>query len=257
LSIAVADLSKRYWLRGHAPGTFQQALARFAGALRRGQPFWALRDVSFRLDPGEPVGIIGHNGAGKSTLLRLICGLGRPTRGAVSVEGRVAALLELGVGFHPQLSGRENLYVSAIVSGMRRSEVDARYRAIVDFAGIEPFIEQPLRTFSSGMQVRLAFAVAIHVDPAILIVDEALSVGDAEFQEKCVERIEAFHRAGRTLLVASHDMHLVRRFCSRALLLDHGRLVADGPASEVTAVYEASSARTEGAPGRHDDGREA
>ena len=240
MSILVEGLSKRYWLRGHAPATFQQALGQMVGALSRGRPFWALHDVSFRVEAGESVGLIGPNGAGKSTLLRLICGLGRPTRGSARVEGKVSALLELGAGFHPQLSGRENLYVSAIVSGMRRAEVDARYREIVAFAGIEEFIDQPLRTYSSGMTVRLAFAVAIHVDPAVLIVDEALAVGDAEFQERSVERIEEFHRRAKTLLIASHDLGLVRRFCQRTLRLDHGRLVADGGVEEVTEAYLAS-----------------
>jgi lipopolysaccharide transport system ATP-binding protein len=172
----------------------------------------------------------------------MICGLGRPTMGVAQVDGRVAALLELGAGFHHQLSGRENLYVSAIVSGMRRAEVDARFAEIVAFAGIEEFIDEPLRTYSSGMKMRLAFAVAIHVDPSVLIIDEALAVGDAEFQERCLERIETFHRRGRTLLVVSHDMDLVRRFCERGLLLQHGRVVADGPVDTIASLYEAGDA---------------
>jgi lipopolysaccharide transport system ATP-binding protein len=248
VSIAVQGLGKRYWLLEASPRTFQQALGQAVRALRRGRPFWALRDVSFRVEPGESVGLIGPNGAGKSTLLRLICGLGRPTRGWARVEGKVAALLELGAGFHPHLSGRENLYVAAIVSGMRRADVNARYREIVDFAGVEEFIDQPLRTYSSGMTMRLAFAVAIHVDPAVLIVDEALAVGDVEFQERCVERIEDLHRRGRTLLIVSHDMGLVRRFCRRTIGLERGRLVADGPAEAVTKAYEAESLRPPAPP---------
>lgn len=238
MNISVEHLSKRYWLKDPAPQTFQQALGQIAGVLRRGQPFWALRDVSFAIGEGESVGIIGRNGAGKSTLLRLICNLGRPTAGQARVTGRVAALLELGVGFHPHLTGRENLYVSAVVAGLRRAEVAARYDEIVRFAEIETFINQPLRTYSSGMKMRLAFAVAMHVEPNILIVDEALAVGDAQFQQKCVDRIGEFHRAGVTLLLVSHDMQMVRRFCSRALWLHCGELVADGPAEDVTAAYE-------------------
>jgi ABC-type polysaccharide/polyol phosphate transport system ATPase subunit len=191
------------------------------------------------------VGIVGSNGAGKSTLLRMICGLGRPTRGSARVEGRVAALLELGAGFHPHLSGRDNLFVSAIVSGMRRAEVQARFRQIVDFAELGPFIDQPLRTYSWGMQVRLAFAVAIHVDPTVLIVDEVLAVGDAEFKSKCVERIEHFLREGKTLLVVSHEMRLIRHFCGRALHLERGQVLADGPAATVTASYEDAAQRGE------------
>lgn len=238
MSIVVEGVSKRYWLQGAAPRTFQQAVGQVFGALRRGTAFWALRDVSFGVGAGESVGIIGKNGAGKSTLLRLICGLGRPTRGHTSVEGRVAALLELGVGFHHHLTGRENLYVSAVVSGLRRREVDALYDDIVGFAEIEEFIDQPLRTYSSGMQMRLAFSVAVHVDPNVLIVDEVLAVGDEAFQRKCMERIEMFRRQGKTLLVVSHDMNMIRRFCSRALWLERGQLMADGPVEEVAAAYE-------------------
>lgn len=238
MTISVERLSKRYWLQDAAPRTFQQAIGQVVRVLRRGTPFWALQDVSFGIQPGESVGLIGHNGAGKSTLLRMICALGRPTSGLARIEGRVAALLELGAGFHPYLTGRENLYVSAVISGLRRHEVDQRFDAIVDFAEIGEFIDQPLRTYSSGMQVRLAFAVAMHVDPEVLIIDEALAVGDASFQQKCVERIEMFRRDGKTLLLVSHDMHLIRRFCHRAIWLAHGQLRADGPAEHVTMLYE-------------------
>lgn len=237
MSIVVEGVSKRYWL-AEGPRTFQQALGQLVGAARRGTPFWALRDVSFSVGRGEAVGLIGHNGAGKSTLLRLLCGLGRPTSGQVRVSGRVAALLELGVGFHPQLSGRENLYVSAIVAGLQRAQVEARFNEIVDFAEIGPFLDQPLRTYSAGMKMRLAFAVAAHVDPDILIVDEVLAVGDQAFQQRCVERIERFRSAGATLLIVSHDMSMVRRFCDRAILFQHGQIVKDGPADLVAEAYE-------------------
>jgi lipopolysaccharide transport system ATP-binding protein len=243
VQIEVRDLGKRYWLQDAAPRTFQQAVAQMVGAMRRGRPFWALRDVSFAIEPGAAVAIIGRNGAGKSTLLRMICGLGRPTTGRASVTGRVAALLELGVGFHHHLTGRENLYVSAVVAGLRRHDVDQRFDAIVDFAEIRPFIDQALRTYSTGMKMRLAFAIAMHVDPDVLIVDEALAVGDAAFQHKCVERIADFRRRGVTLLLVSHDMHMVEQFCTRALWLRQGQLVADGPVREVVAAYERESER--------------
>jgi lipopolysaccharide transport system ATP-binding protein len=235
--IVVEHLSKRYWLQGEAPRTFQQAIGQMVGAVKRGTPFWALQDVSFKVRAGEAVGLIGANGAGKSTLLRLLCGLGRPTSGRTQVHGRVAALLELGAGFHPNLSGRENVYVSGVVSGLRRAEVAARFDEIVAFAEVGPFIDQPLRTYSAGMQVRLAFSVAVHVDPEVLIVDEALAVGDAHFQQKCLDRLAGFRKAGKTLLLVAHDMGLVRDFCDRAIWLRKGRLANDGPAELVTEAY--------------------
>jgi len=238
IGISVQGLGKRYWLQKAIPATLQDTLLtilRGVGAT----PFWALRDISFDVGPGESVGIIGANGAGKSTILRLICGMGRPTTGIVQVRGRLAALLELGAGFHPHLTGRENLYVSAIVSGLRRREVDALYDSIVDFAELWDFIDQPLRTYSSGMQMRLGFSVAIHVDPAVMIIDEGLSVGDAHFQQKCLDRIEEFRRRAKTLVMVSHDMTLIRSFCTRALWLRRGVLVADGPANAIVSQYEA------------------
>jgi len=235
--IIVEGLSKRYWLEGEAPRTLQQALSQLVGAARRRKPFWALRDVSFAVEAGESVALIGSNGAGKSTLLRMLCGLGRPTTGRARVEGRVAALLDLGVGFHPMLSGRENVYVSGVVSGLRQAEIRERFDEIVAFAEIGPFIDQPLRTYSAGMLVRLAFAVAMHVDPDVLIIDEALAVGDASFQHKCLERIESFRNAGKTLLLVAHDMDLVRSFCDRAVWLRRGQVVGDGPAELITEAY--------------------
>jgi lipopolysaccharide transport system ATP-binding protein len=240
MGVTVQNLGKRYWLRQAAPATLQHtltAMVRGAGST----PFWALRDVSFDVGPGESIGIIGSNGAGKSTLLRLICGLGRPTTGQVHVRGRVAALLELGSGFHPYLTGRENLYVSAIVSGLRRHEVRALFDSIVDFAELGDFIDQPLRTYSAGMMMRLGFSVAIHVDPAVMIVDEGLAVGDDHFQKKCLDRIHGFRRDGKTLLMVSHSMKIVRLFCTRAVWLRRGTLVGDGPVEEIVPEYEAVS----------------
>ena len=246
-AIEVERLSKWYMLEGPAPRTFQETLGRLFGASRRGQPLWSLTDVSFRVAPGESVALVGRNGAGKSTLLRLICGLGRPSRGFARVHGRVAALLELGAGFHPDLTGRQNLYISALVSGLRRKEVDARFDEIVRFAELAEFIDQPLRIYSTGMKMRLAFAVAIHVNPNVLIVDEALAVGDYSFQEKCLARIEQFRTQGKTLLLVSHDMEVVRRFCSRAIWIDHGHMVMDGPADVVARAYEVDDRSLTGA----------
>jgi len=239
MAVSVHEVGKRYWLRQGAPATFQQVLLQIGRRVHT-SPFWALREVSFAIQSGESVGIIGANGAGKSTLLRLLCGLGRPTTGQVRIEGRVAALLELGAGFHPQLTGRENLYVSAIISGLSRRDVTGLFDTIVEFSELGSFIDQPLRTYSSGMQMRLGFSIAIHVDPAVLIIDEALAVGDGHFQQKCLDRIESFRRAGKTLLIVSHDMATIRSFCTRALWLQNGHLVGDGPSEDIVTEYEAA-----------------
>ncbi len=236
-AVSVRHLGKRYWLRQAAPATFQHTLM----ALIRGigsSPFWALRDVTFDVQPGESVAIVGSNGAGKSTLLRLICGLGRPTTGEVSVNGRVAALLSLGAGFHPHLTGRENLYVSAIVSGLRRREVAKLFDTIVEFAELGDFIDQPLRIYSLGMQMRLGFSIAIHVDPAVMIIDEGLAVGDGHFRQKCLERIHGFRGRGKTLLMVTHDIGMVRSFCRRAIWLRRGTVIADAPIEDVLPEYE-------------------
>lgn len=185
--------------------------------------FWALRDISFEIKKGETVGIIGRNGSGKSTLLQMICGTLNPTAGSISTHGRIAALLELGSGFNPEFTGRENVYMNAAVLGMSTGETDARYNKIVEFADIGNFIEQPVKTYSSGMMVRLAFSVAIHVEPDILIVDEALSVGDAYFQAKCAKMIQEIISTGSTVLFVSHDTASVKSLCGQALLLDSGR----------------------------------
>jgi lipopolysaccharide transport system ATP-binding protein len=241
-AISVQGLGKRYRLQQTLPPTLQHTLA--AMVRRVGSaPFWALRDVSFNVGRGEAIGIVGANAAGKTTLLRLICGMGRPTTGQVQVTGRVVALLELGSGFHPHLTGRENLYVSAILSGLSRREAKANFDKIVEFAELRDFIDQPLRTYSSGMLMRLGFAVAIHVDPAVMIIDEVLAVGDAHFQKKCLDRIEEFRRRGKTLLIVSHSMDMIRTFCTRALWLQRGTLVGDGPIGQVLPAYEATVER--------------
>lgn len=207
------------------------------GGLGRYREFHALRDVNFEVRRGETVGIIGRNGSGKSTLLQLICGIRKPTSGTVQVNGRVSALLELGAGFHPEFTGRENVFLQGAIQGLSRQEMEARFDDIAAFADIGEFIDQPVKTYSSGMFVRLAFAVSAHVSPDVLVVDEALSVGDITFQRKCTEKMQALRSAGATILVVSHDLHLVERFCDRTLVLDHGRSVCDAPAQEATAFY--------------------
>jgi ABC-type polysaccharide/polyol phosphate transport system ATPase subunit len=217
---------------------------RILNLLRPGRQdgFLALRDVSFRLEHGESIAVIGPNGAGKSTLLSLAAGLAEPNRGRIEINGRVAALMQLGAGFHPDLTGEENVYINAALMGLSRRQAREQYGAIVDFADIGEFLREPLRTYSSGMMMRLAFAVAVHVDPDILVIDEILGVGDQAFFTKCVGRILQFRHAGKAILCASHAPEMLRRLCHRALWLDHGRLVADGPVDQVLQSYQESAA---------------
>ena len=202
------------------------------------EPFVALKNISFSIPAGQTVGVVGLNGAGKSTLLSLIVGLCPPDEGAVVVNGKVAALLQLGAGFHPDLSGRENVYMNASLLGLSAEKTEKAFDSIVDFSGVGQFIDEPLRTYSSGMYVRLAFAVAIHVDPDILIIDEVLSVGDQAFQSKCNAKILEFKQQGKTLVFVSHSAATVQSLCERALWLDHGELVMDGEAAQVLEAYE-------------------
>ena len=220
----------------------RQRLANLVKGVHR-ERFSALTDLSFSVSQGECLGVIGPNGAGKSTLLNLATGLCRPTSGTVEVEGRVAALLELGAGFHPDLTGTENVMVNAALLGLTRRQAEERFGEIVSFAGIGDFIDEPLRTYSSGMMMRLAFAVAVHVDPDILVLDEVLAVGDQDFSEKCIERIKAFRRAGKTMICASHSFALIESICDRIMWLDHGHLVQVGRASQVIRAYQESAAR--------------
>ena len=205
---------------------------------RNGNGFvWALDDVSFQIEPGEVVGIIGRNGAGKSTLLRVLSRITRPTRGRAQIRGRVGALLEVGTGFHPELTGRDNIYLSGAVLGMRSTEIKSKFDEIVAFAEIERFIDTPVKRYSSGMQVRLAFAVAAHLEPEILLIDEVLAVGDAEFQKKCLGKIGDVAKQGRTILFVSHHMPSVVRLSPRTLLLDRGRITDSGKTAEVVGTY--------------------
>ena len=199
--------------------------------------FWAVRDASFEVKKGETVGIIGRNGSGKSTLLQMIAGTLTSTSGNIKVQGRIAALLELGSGFNPEFTGRENVYLNGAILGLSREEIDRRFDAIADFADIGEFIDQPVKTYSSGMMVRLAFSVSVNVEPDILIIDEALAVGDAAFQFKCIDRLERLTRSGVTILFVSHDLSTVKAFCDHAIYLDQGVIKAAGKAEEVAEVY--------------------
>jgi lipopolysaccharide transport system ATP-binding protein len=199
--------------------------------------FWALQDVSFDVQPGEVLGLIGANGAGKSTLLKLLSRITEPTAGRAELRGRVGSLLEVGTGFHPELTGRENVYLNGSILGMRRVEIDRRFDEIVEFAGVEKFLDTPVKRYSSGMQVRLAFAVAAHLQPEILLVDEVLAVGDAQFQAKCLGKMESVTNEGRTIIFVSHNLAAVRRLCPRSLLLDKGRLAYDGPTEKAIERY--------------------
>ncbi|HEX7010184.1 MAG TPA: ABC transporter ATP-binding protein [Phycisphaeraceae bacterium] len=250
-AIQVENLSKQYRLgqAGSLDRTLRDALA--AGLTRwrgqaapraprvpQAQAFWALRDVSFDVEPGEAVGIIGPNGAGKSTLLKILAQITPPTAGRVVLRGPVASLLEVGTGFHPELTGRENIYLNGAILGMSRREVRARFDQIVAFSGVEKFLDTPVKRYSSGMRVRLAFAVASHLDPQVLIIDEVLAVGDAAFQERCLGRMRQMaSEGGRTVLFVSHNMSVVRSLCQRAILLEAGRVVEIGDSADVVARY--------------------
>lgn len=199
--------------------------------------FWALKDLSFKVQPGEAVGIIGRNGAGKSTLLKVLSQITPPTKGNIILRGRVASLLEVGTGFHPELTGRENIFLNGAILGMRRWEINKKFDEIVDFASIEKFLDTPVKHYSSGMYMRLAFSVAAHLEPEILIVDEVLSVGDAEFQKKCLGKMRNVGREGRTVLFVSHNMLAVNNLCQRAILIDGGSIADDGDVNRVSEKY--------------------
>lgn len=205
---------------------------------RRHRDFWALQEVSFSVHSGESWGIIGENGAGKSTLLKLITGVTRPSHGRVEVQGRVGALLELGMGFHPEYSGRENVYFSATMMGLGKQEIDNLLPEIINFSGLAEFIDRPVKTYSSGMFTRLGFSVATSIDPEILITDEVLAVGDEAFQKKCIRRMEGFLEQGRSMLFCSHSMYHIRKLCQKAIWLEHGQVRAIGDAAEVANAYE-------------------
>lgn len=252
--ISVENLSKSYQLGAINTGTFYGDLNRWWAKLRglpdphlkigevdhgnrQGETLWALKDINFQVQQGETLGIIGRNGAGKSTLLKILSRVTAPTSGKVKVKGRMASLLEVGTGFHPELTGRENIYLNGAIMGMNRAEVTRKFDEIVDFSGVEKFINTPVKRYSSGMYVRLAFAVAAHLDPEILIVDEVLAVGDAEFQKKCLGKMGDVAHEGRTVLFVSHNMAAVENLCQRAFLFNSGRIMYSGSRTDTILKY--------------------
>jgi ABC-type polysaccharide/polyol phosphate transport system ATPase subunit len=235
--IEARGVSKKYELQRHRGILLKDAAKLAFGGAGEKEVFWALRDVSFEVRRGEVVGIVGSNGAGKSTLLSLVAKTAMPTRGTIRVDGRVSALLELGAGFHPDFTGRENVYINGSVMGLSRKQIDERIDEIIEFSELGRFIDEPVRNYSSGMLARLGFSVAAEVDPDILIVDEALSVGDQGFQEKSFNRIIDFQRRGCTIIFVTHSLSLVERICHRAILLSHGQVIAEGPAREICREY--------------------
>jgi lipopolysaccharide transport system ATP-binding protein len=260
-SIEVRELGKQYklGLRAASGQTFGERLVQLASApwrrlrmlreTRSGNDlFWALRAIDFEVRPGEVLGIIGRNGAGKSTLLKILSRVTEPTEGWARLRGRVASLLEVGTGFHPELTGRENILLNGAILGMRRTEIARKFDEIVAFAEVDQFLDTPVKRYSSGMRVRLGFAVAAHLDPEILIVDEVLAVGDAAFQKKCLGKMKTVGHAGRTVLFVSHNMTAVRNLCTRAILLDGGELCADGAPAEIVQQYLAGEVAVRPAP---------
>ena len=243
----VTKLYRRYG-RKKAGGTLKSALLSRVGRGVLAAEFSvpALVDVSLEIARGEMTGVVGSNGSGKSTLLKLLAGIVQPTSGRVSVEGRLAALLELGAGFHPEISGRENIEINGLLLGLSRRQIAERFDAIVAFAELEEFLDAPLKTYSSGMAVRLGFSIAAHSDPDVLLVDEVLAVGDEAFSHRCLEKFAEFERAGKTIVVVSHDLALVSQRCRRAVWLEKGRIAADGPAPETVALYRERVAEEEG-----------
>jgi len=228
--VQIENLSKHFTIRKEK--SLKERIVNFGRSQKFKEEFWALRDVDLTIDSGSTVGLIGPNGSGKSTLLKMIGGILQPDSGSVSIRGRLAALLELGAGFHPDLTGRENVYLNASILGLSRAQTDKYFDAIVDFSGIEKFIDTQVKFYSSGMYVRLAFAVAVHVDPDILLVDEVLAVGDEPFQRKCLERIRQFQADGRTIVLVTHGLDQVAEFCDRAVVLESGRVITDGTPRE-------------------------
>ena len=240
-SVSIEKLSKRYRIGAHR-ADYATLRERIAGMFRHEaapetRDIWALHDVSFEIAQGEALGLIGHNGAGKSTLLKILSRITEPTEGRAVLHGRVASLLEVGTGFHPELTGRENIYLNGAILGMTRAEIRKNFDAIVAFSEIDKFLDTPVKRYSSGMYVRLAFAVAAHLTPEILLIDEVLAVGDVEFQRRCLGRMNEVARSGRTVVFVSHNLESIERLCTRAVLLERGTIGASGPAHDVVAQY--------------------
>ena len=235
-SISVSNVSKRFRLERNRPSSIKEAMLRF-GRGNDKDDFWVLRDISLEVEPGSFFGLIGHNGSGKSTLLRLMANIHRPTQGSITTEGRLSALLELGSGFHPDLTGRENVYLNGAMLGLSRKHMHAAMDQIIEFSGIGDFIDEPVKIYSSGMYVRLGFAVAVNVDPEILLVDEVIAVGDEEFQRRCMNHMNMLRERGTTILLVSHNAALMRNQCDTVGWLDHGRLMELGEPETVVQTY--------------------
>ena len=255
--IRVENVSKQYRLGLIGAGTLREDLQRWWHRTRNDEPWkvgdavrtqagngnriWALRDVDFRIETGEVVGLVGENGAGKSTLLKILSRITMPTKGRIELHGRVGSLLEVGTGFHPELTGRENVFLNGAILGMTRSEIQRKFDDIVEFSGVERFMDTPVKRYSSGMRVRLAFAIAAHLEPEILLVDEVLAVGDAAFQKRCLGKLDEVSKEGRTVIFVSHHMSAVATLCKRAILLKDGQVLMDGPAAETIDSYLSSN----------------
>ncbi len=234
-AVSVDHVSKRFRMYAERNQTLKAAIMRGRRSVHR--DFWALEDVTFDVPEGSTFALIGSNGSGKSTLLKCLANIYYPDGGTISHRGRVAAMLEVGSGFHSELSGRENIFLNGSILGMSKKEVSAKFDEIVEFSGVEQFIDQPVKNYSSGMYVRLGFAIAINVDPDILVVDEVLAVGDAEFQEKCFQKFDDFHAAGKTVILVSHSMPAVRKMCDHAAWLSHGKLITVGKTKSTVDKY--------------------
>jgi len=225
-------------LRDSIPNFFKNFGKKNGNVALSGQEFWAVKDVNFTIPKGGVVGVMGPNGAGKSTILKLLSGIMSPTKGKMTINGRLSALIEVTAGFHPELSGRENVYLNGTILGMKRKEIDRKFDEIVAFSEVEDFIDTPVKRYSSGMYSRLGFSVAAHMDPEILVVDEVLSVGDIAFQSKCAQKMRELLGSGATILLVSHQISLIQSLCKRVLLLHHGELIKDGPTEEVIPYYQ-------------------
>ncbi len=246
--ISFRNVNKRFTFSKEKPQSVLETVISIFGRRSRypQQDLWAVHDLSFDVYPGQALGIIGRNGSGKSTVLKLIARILRPTSGQVMVKGRISALLELGAGFHPDLTGRENIALNASVLGLTEEDVNRSFDSIVEFSELGEFIDMPVKHYSSGMYMRLGFSVAIHVDPTVLIIDEILAVGDQAFQAKCIDRIHDMKRQGVTIIIISHNLSIIRRLCSHIIWLEHGEMLADGPAEEVASQYKDYSNKSMG-----------
>src|SRR5271166_3323253 len=248
IAIRLDNVTQRFRVIQERPDTLRELFSKLFRHESHYHDFEAVKNVSFQVSKGEMLGLIGRNGSGKSTLLKIVAGVYRPTAGNVEVKGSLAPLIELGAGFHHELTGRENILLNGLLMGYSKREMQEREQRIVDFAEIGDFIDSPVKQYSSGMYMRLAFSVATEIDPDVLLIDEILGVGDAPFQQKCFDRIRSFRQAGKTIMFVTHSMHQVAKYCDRAILIDHGSVMADGHPDEVIPIYESPTAPVAVAP---------